>query len=159
MKNVTNTYDRHINSVLETLKPSTRKPPTPSDRLPRLHQSTKKSNGCLNSGFVNSSQQIDQQLDKLRLYRSFIMIIGSYLERSSKENLLNKMEIKELIKDVEICLGLREGKLNISQFGKMLIKFDTIAPFKYLELTSDLKELDAILQAYGDKLASEHQHV
>ena len=60
---------------------------------------------------------------------------------------------------MEICLGLREGKLTASQFGMVLTMLDTIAPFKDGELTGDLEALDAMLQVYGDKLAGEHQHV
>ena len=115
--------------------------------------------GCLNIDLLYPSKDIEQELGGLRLYRSFISMIGSFLERSPKKDILSRTEIRELIKHVEICLGLRDGKLNASQLGKVFIGLDTIAPFKDGELTSDLEALDAILQAYGDKLASETKNL
>ena len=93
------------------------------------------------------------------LYRSFIIMIGNFLERSPKKDVLSRTELRELIQHMEICLGLRGGKLNASQFGKVLIRLDTIAPFRDGELTSDLEALDAMVNAYGNKLASEHPDV
>ena len=86
-------------------------------------------------------------------------MIGSFLERSPKKDVLSRTELRELIQHMEICLGLRGGKLNASQFGKVLIRLDTIAPFRDGELTSDLEALDAMVKAYGNKLASEHPDV
>lgn len=109
--------------------------------------------------FVQSNKAIDQELRKLHLYRSFITMIGSFLERSPKANEINRSTLRDSIKHMEICLGLREGKLTASQFGMVLTMLDTVAPFKDGELTGDLEALDAMLQVYGDKLAGEHQHV
>ena len=55
---------------------------------------------------------------------------------------------------MEIWLGLRKGKLNASHYGKVLVYLDTIATLKDGELTNDLDELDVIVHAYGDRLAS-----
>jgi hypothetical protein len=55
---------------------------------------------------------------------------------------------------MEICLGLRAGKLNPSQYGRVLVWLDTLAQFKDGDLTGDLEALDAIVHAYGNKLAS-----
>ena len=159
MKNLHSSYDRHITLVLNTLQRSTHKPNIPSDRKPKLHQTPRQSNGCLNIGLLKSNKDIDQKLGELRLYRSFISMIGSFLDRSPKKEVLRRADIREFIQHVEICLGLREGKLNTSQLGKVFIRLDTIAPFRDGELTSDLEALDAILQAYGDKLAGEARHI
>ena len=148
--------ERHIALVSEALKPSTRRPKTPEGRQPKLHQKPKKSNGGLNTELLNPGHHSEQQLHKLRLYRSLIVMVGSYLERAPKKDQLRRLEIRELIKNTEICLGLREGKLDASQWGDLQIKLDTIAPLKDGELTGDLEALDAIVQAYGDELANPH---
>jgi hypothetical protein len=159
MKNLTPNADRHITLVLETLKPSTRKPKKPSDRQPRLHQTPRKSNGCVDALFVKPNEAADQELSKLHLSRSFITMIGSYLERSPKANETNRSTLRDVIKHTEICLGLRDGKLTASQFGMVLTMLDTIAEFKDGDLTGDWEALEAIVQDYGAELAGEKNRV
>ena len=50
---------------------------------------------------------------------------------------------------------LKSGKLSLNDYGNLMIKLDAIEPFKDGELTSDLNSLDQIINAYGNKLATE----
>lgn len=107
--------------------------------------------------FLKPSKDTDQDSGKLFLYRSLIIMIGSFLERSPKANEINRSTLRDLIKHTEIALGLREGKLSVSQYGHLLTMLDTIAPFRDGELTGDLEVLDALLQDYGDKLSEKNR--
>ncbi len=113
----------------------------------------------MDAGLLDRHKGTDQDFSKLRLYRSLIIMIGSFLDRSPKKELLKRPEIREFITHMEICLGLRAGKLTASQLGNLLIKLDTIAPYKDGELTKDLEALDAVVQAYGDELAGEQDQI
>lgn len=157
MKNISTPSERHITLAIDTLKPSTRIPKVPADRQPKLHQSPRKSNNCVDTFNLQRDVDSDQDLEKLRLYKSFIIMIGSFLERAPNAHEVNRSAMREAIKNTEICLGLRDGKLNAAQFGKLLILLDTIAPFRDGELTQDLEALEAIVQGYGNNLASARQ--
>lgn len=159
MNNLSNSSERHIALVSEALTPSTRPPRKPADRLTTLHTTAKKWNGFSDTRRLDPYKRTDPDFNKLSLYRSLIIMIGSFLERSPKKDLLKRPDIREFISHMEICLGLRSGKLTTSQLGNLLIKLDTIAPYKDGELTEDLEALDAAVQAYGDKLAGEQDQV
>ena len=157
MKNLSTPSERHITLAIDTLKPSTRIPKIPTDRQPKLHQSPKKSNGCVDTFNLHRDPDSDQDLERLRLYKSLIIMIGSFLERAPNTHEVNRSAMREAIKYAEICLGLRDEKLNAVQFGKLLILLDTIAPFRDGELSHDLEVLDAMIQDYGNNLASTRQ--
>lgn len=154
MKNLSTTSERHIALAVDTLTPSTRKPQIPSDRQPKLYQSPRKSNDYLVNEFLNAKNYPDEDFKKLQLYKSLIIMIGSFLERSREASETSPPTLRKFINHMEICLGLRAGKLNPSQYGEVLVWLDTIAQSKDGDLTGDLEALDAIVHAYGNKLAS-----
>lgn len=154
MKNLSTTSERHIALAVDTLTPSTRKPQIPSDRQPKLYQSPRKSNDYLVNEFLNAKNYPGEDFKKLQLYKSLIIMIGSFLERSREASETSPPTLRKFINHMEICLGLRAGKLNPSQYGEVLVWLDTIAQSKDGDLTGDLEALDAIVHAYGNKLAS-----
>jgi hypothetical protein len=153
----TNSFESRLALVKNTLTvPSTRKPPTPSDRQPQMHQrSPKKSNQCFDLDFENKKHATDQELKALRLWKSMIMMVGSFIERAPPSQQWTRTELREFITQVEICLELKSGKLSLNDYGNLMIKLDAIEPFKDGELTSDLNSLEQIINAYGNKLATE----
>ncbi len=84
-----------------------------------------------------------------------IMMVGTFIERSPRAQQWTRPELKEFITQVEICLELKPGKLSINQYANLMTKLDAIEPFKDGELATDLKALDQIINAYGNKLATE----
>jgi|GEM_PF-6492767 len=154
MKNLSTTSERHIALAVDTLTPSTRKPQIPSDRQPKLYQSPRKSNDYLVNEFLNAKNYPGEDFKKLQLYKSLIIMIGSFLEHSPEASETSPPTLRKFINHMEICLGLRAGKLNPSQYGRVLVWLDTLAQFKDGDLTGDLEALDAIVHAYGNKLAS-----
>jgi len=155
----TNSFESRLALVKHTLNvPSTAKPPTPSDSQPQMHQrSPKKSNQCFNWGFENKKHDTNQELTALRLWKSMIMLVGCFIERSPQSQQWSRPELREFITQVEICLELKPGKLSLNEYANLMIKLDVIAPFKDGELTTDLKSLDQVINAYGDKLAADKQ--
>ncbi len=83
------------------------------------------------------------------------MMVGSFTERAPESQRWARSELQEFLTQIEICLDLKTGKLDLQQYGNLLLKLDAIAPFKDGELAEDLKSLDAIVSAYGDKLAAQ----
>jgi hypothetical protein len=123
-----------------------------------MHQrSPKKSNQCFNFGFENKTHTTKQELTALRLWKSMIMLVGCFIERSPQSQQWSRPELREFITQVEICLELKPGKLSLNEYANLMIKLDVIAPFKDGELTTDLNSLDQVINAYGDKLAAEKQ--
>ncbi len=84
-----------------------------------------------------------------------IMMLGSFIERAPQAQQWTRPELREFITQVEICLELKPGKLSVNQYASLMTKLDDIAPFKDGELTTDLNSLDQIINAYGNKLATE----
>ena len=123
-----------------------------------MHQkSPKKSSQCFDFGFENKKHGSDQELQALRLWKSMIMMVGSFIERAPPSQQWTRQELREFITQVEICLELKPGKLNLNDYSNLMIKLDAIVPFKDGELTTDLSSLDQIINAYGNKLAAEKQ--
>jgi len=153
----TNSFESRLALVKNALSvPKTTKPPTPSDRRPQMHQkSPKKSSQCFDFGFENKKHGSDQELQALRLWKSMIMMVGSFIERAPPSQQWTRPELREFITQVEICLELKSGKLSLNDYGNLMIKLDAIEPFKDGELTSDLNSLEQIINAYGNKLATE----
>lgn len=153
----TNSFESRLALVKNVLSvPSTTKPPTPSDRRPQMHKkSPKKPSQCFDFGFENKKHGSDQELQALRLWKSMIMMVGCFIERAPPSQQWTRPELREFIAQVEICLELKPGKLSLNDYGNLMIKLDAIEPFKDGELTSDLNSLDQIINAYGNKLATE----
>ena len=123
-----------------------------------MHQrSPKKSNQCFDLGFENKKHGTDQELQSLKLWKSMIMMVGSFIERAPPSKQWSRQDLREFITQVEICLELKPGKLSPNEYGNLIIKLDAIAHFKDGELTTDLNSLDQIINAYGGKLAAERQ--
>jgi len=155
----TNSFESRLALVKHTLNvPSTEKPPTPSDRQPQMQQrSPKKSSQCFDFGFENKKHATDQELQALRLWKSMIMLVGCFIERSPQSQQWSRPELREFITQVEICLELKPGKLSRNEYADLMIKLDQIVPFKDGELTAELNRLDEAISAYGAKLAAEKQ--
>ena len=153
----TNSFESRLALVKNALSvPSTTKTPTPSDVRPQMHQkSPKKSSQCFDFGFENKKHSSDQELQALRLWKSMIMMVGSFIERAPPSKQWTRTELREFITQVEICLELKPGKLSLNDYGNLMFKLDAIEPFKDGEMTSDLNSLDQIINAYGNKLATE----
>ena len=121
-----------------------------------MHQkSPKKSNQCFDLGFENKKYGTDQELEAINLWKSMIMMLGSFIERSPQSQQWSRSELREFITQAEICLELKPGQLDIKAWGNLMLKLDDIAPFRDGELAQDLKALDEIVVAYGNKLAAE----
>ncbi len=88
-----------------------------------------------------------------------IMMLGSFIERSPESKQWTRPELREFITQVEICLELKTGKLDIKAWGNLMLKLDAISTFKDGELAADLKSLEERVAAYGDKLAAEGQQI
>ncbi len=157
----TTSFESRLALVQDALDmPSTRKPPVPSDRRPQIHQkSPKKSNVCLDFSFKAKKNGTDKELAALRLWKSMIMMVGCFVERSPESEKLPRSELREFITHVEICLELKPGKLSRDEYLNLLLKLDVIATFKDGELDADLNSLDQIIAAYGDKLASQSEKI
>lgn len=155
----TNSFESRLALVKNALAvPSIQKSPTPSDRQPQMHQrSPKKTSQCFDWGFENKKHDTNQELTALRLWKSMIMLVGCFIERSPQSQQWSRPELREFITQVEICLELKPGKLSLNEYANLMIKLDVIAPFKDGELTTDLNSLDQVINAYGDKLAAEKQ--
>lgn len=152
----TTSFESRLASVENALKESTRKPPTPSDRAPKIHQNSRqKSNHCIDLGFTEKNKLTDKEASALHLWKSMIMMLGSFIERSPQSQQWKRSELREFINQVEICLELKPGKLTVKQYGNLMTKLDDIARFKDGDLTPDLESLDRIVAAYGHKLAAE----
>ncbi len=125
-----------------------------------MHQkSPKKSDQCFDLGFENKKQGTDKELQSHRLWKSMIMMLGSFIERSPESKQWTRPELREFITQVEICLELKTGKLDIKAWGNLMLKLDAISTFKDGELAADLKSLEERVAAYGDKLAAEGQQI
>ena len=119
-----------------------------------MHQkSPKKSNQCFDLGFENKKHGSEQELQTLRLWKSMIMMVGSFIERSPQSQQWTRPELRDFITQVEICLELKPGKLSQTEYANLMLKLDAIAPFMDGELADNLKSLDERVAAYGDKLA------
>ncbi len=119
-----------------------------------MHQkSPKKSNQCFDLNFENKKHGSDQELQTLGLWKSMIMMVGSFIERSPKSQQWTRPELRDFITQVEICLELKPGKLSHTEYANLMLKLDAIAPFMDGELADNLKSLDERVAAYGDKLA------
>ena len=149
-------FESRLASVKNALNvPTTKKPPVPSDRQPQIHQkSPKKSNQCFDLGFDQKKHASDKELTAIKLWKSMIMMVGSFIERSPQSQQWSRQELREFITQVEICLELKSGKLNFNEYANLVTKLDAIAPFKDGELADDLDSLDQKVAAYGDKLAA-----
>ena len=79
-------------------------------------------------------------------------MLGSYLEHSPKASALSRTQLRDFIGNMEICLKIREGRLNLDQYGKLLIMLDEIADFIPGELRPHLKMIDDILMDYESQL-------
>ena len=139
--------------------PTTKKPPVPSERLPKIQQkSAKESNQFFDVEFDHKKNANEQERNAFKLWKSMIMMVGSFIEQSPQSpqsQQWSRTELREFISQVEICLELKPGKLDIDQYGNLMIKLDDIARFAHGELADDLKSLDQIVAAYGNKLAAE----
>jgi len=125
-----------------------------------MHQkSPKKSDQCFDFGFKPKKNGTDKELAALRLWKSMIMMVGSFIERSPESKQWTRQELREFITQVEICLELKPGKLSLDKYLNLLLKLDVIATFKDGELDADLNSLDQIIAAYGDKLASQSEKI
>jgi hypothetical protein len=148
----TNSFESRLALVKNALTKSTRQPPVPKDRTPRVHQKSKTTDRLAAFGLDSASRITNQQADRLLLWKSMINMIGSFLERSPDAKNWKRSELREFITHMEICLELKPGKLSIGEYGAFLIKLDEIIPFKDGEFSDDLKKIDQIIGAYGDKL-------
>jgi len=157
----TTSFESRLALVQDALDvPSTRKPPVPSDRQPKIFQkSPKKSNQCLDFGFTTKNNSTDKELAALRLWKSMIMMLGCFIERSPESKKLSRSELREFITQVEICLELKPGKLSRDEYANLMFKLDVIAPFKDGELEADLNSLDQIVAAYGEKLGAQSEKI
>lgn len=125
-----------------------------------MHQkSPKKSDQCFDLGFENKKHGTDKELQSHRLWKSMIMMLGSFIERSPESKQWTRPELREFITQVEICLELKTGKLDIKAWGNLMLKLDAISTFKDGELAADMKSLEERVAAYGDKLAAEGQQI
>jgi hypothetical protein len=120
-------------------------------------RSPKKSSQCFDFGFENKKYGSDQELQALRLWKSMIMLVGCFIERSPQSQQWSRPELRGFITQVEICLELKPGKLSRNEYADLMIKLDQIVPFKDGELTAELNSLDQAISAYGAKLAAEKQ--
>lgn len=158
--NKTNSFENRLAIVKNALKkPSSKVPSTPKDRAPKLYQSPKKTNQCLDLGFTSKAHANEQQLAAFQLWKSAINMIGSFIERSPESKLWKSSELREFITQIEVCLEIKPGKLTLQQYGNLMVKLDTIAAFKDGEFTQDLEAIDKIVQAYGNKLAQHDNNV
>ncbi len=151
-----NSFENRLAAVKNALEPSTRKPPVPKDRAPKIQpKSPKKSNQCADFGFDDKENYTKEKLAAHRLWKSMIMMVGSFIERAPQSDQWTRSELRDFLTQVEICLELKPGKLSASQYANLVLKLDTIAPFKDGELESDLRSLDQMVTAYGEKLATQ----
>jgi hypothetical protein len=110
-------------------------------------------------GFQTKANASDKQLSRLNLWKSMIMMLGSFLERSPDTKSWKSADLRKFMSQMEICLELKPGKLDMQEYGNLLLRLDAIAPFKDGELTKDLEAIDQIIQAYGDNLAHDKKAV
>lgn len=158
--NKINTFENSLAIVKNALgTPATRKPSIPKDREPKLYQASKKNNLLSELGFQPKAKASDKQLSRLNLWKSMIMMLGSFLERSPNTESWKSADLRKFMTQMEICLELKPGKLDMQEYGNLLLRLDAIAPFKDGELTKDLEAIDQIIQAYGDKLAHDKMAV
>jgi hypothetical protein len=149
-------FESRLASVKNALEAPTRKPPVPKDRLPKIHPKIpKKLNQFTDFGLEYKKDYGKKELAALQLWKSTIMMVGSFIERAPESQRWARSELQEFLTQIEICLELKTGKLDLQQYGNLLLKLDAIAPFKDGELAEDLKSLDEIVSAYGDKLAAQ----
>lgn len=150
----TPTFESRLTIVQNALQPSTRKPPTPSDRAPRLYNKATPSNQCINLGFTEKTGANDHDLAAHRLWKSMIVLLGNYLEKLPDEKKIPRAELRTFLTQAEICLGVRDGQLNNSEYGNLLIKFDDIAPYvSGVHHNEDVKAIEQAILAYGAKLS------
>ena len=150
----TNTFESRLGIVQNALKTSTRKPTVPSDRTPRLYHKATPSNQCINLGFNQKTGVSDHDLAAHRLWKSMIVLLGNFLEKLPDEKKFPRAELRKFLTQAEICLGVREGKLNNSEYGNVLIKFDDIAPYvSGVQHDEDVKAIEQLILAYGNKLS------
>ena len=153
---ISKSFESRLDSVKNALEAPTRKPPVPKDRLPKIHpKPPKKSNQFTDLGFEYKKEYSKQELAALQLWKSMIMMVGSFIERAPESQRWTRSELQEFLTQIEVCLELKTGKLDVNEYANLLLKLDAIAPFKDGELAEDLKSLDAIVSAYGDKIASQ----
>ncbi len=128
--------------------PSTRKPPVPKDRAPQMVQTPKKPT-C---GFLvppgGQPELTDAQQQAARLRESLVRMIASFLKHSPKASQVDPSDLRKFMRNMEICLGIRPGRLNLAQWGKLLIQLDEIAPFKDGDLCGDLEIIDQFIANY-----------
>ncbi len=156
--NKINTFENSLAIVKNALgKTDTQRRSNPKHRAPKLYQTPKKNNSCIGLGLQEKTQAIDQELSKLKLWKSMIMMLGSFFERSPDTKDWNRADLRTFMTQMEICLELKSGKLNIQEYANLCIRLDAIVAFKDGELTQDLEAIDQIVQAYGDKMANENK--
>lgn len=83
------------------------------------------------------------------------MMLGSFIEISPESKQWTRPELGEFITQVEVCLELKPGKLDIKAWSNLMLKLDDIAPFKDGELNKDLEALDQVVREYGNKLGAQ----
>lgn len=156
--NKISTFENSLAVVTNALgTSSTRKPPMPKDRVPKLYQTTPKNKLFSELGFKDNAKATDKQLTSFRLWKSAIMMLASFIERSPDAKKWKRSELRNFMTQIEICLELKPGKLNFKEYGNLLIRLDTISPFRDGELTKDLETIDQIIQDYANKLANDQK--
>ena len=158
--NKINTFESSLAIVKNALgKPTTQRPPIPKDRAPRVYQTPQKNNSCIGPKFQEKTRAIDKELSTLNLWKSMIMMLANFIERSPGSKEWKRSELKNFISQMEICLEIKPGKLSLQEYSNLVIKLDAIVPFKDGELTKDLETIDQMVQAYGDKLAQQNNKI
>lgn len=158
--NKINTFESILAVVKNALgTPATRKPSIPKDREPRLYQTSRKNNPFSYDGVQKKSKADDNELYRLKLCKSMIMMLGSFLERAPESKAWKRSELRNFISHIGICLEIKPGKLNLQQYANVVIRLDEIALFKDGELTGDLEAIEEIVRNYGEKLAQQHEKI
>ncbi len=146
-------FDVQIARAQKALEaPSTRKPSPPKDRTPQMRQSPAKTHSCFGTGAARARPATAEQRAAQDLHTSVLAMMGSYLENASKASSLTRAQLRNFIGNMEICLKLRDGKLNLDQYSKLVIMLDEIAHFIPGELRPNLKTIDGILRDYESQL-------
>lgn len=154
----TTTFESRLTIVQNALEPSTRKPAIPKDRAPRLYNKEKSSDQCFTLGFQGDSKVIKQDLAAHRLWKSMIHLLGNFLEKSPDASKMPRIELRKFISQMEICLGVREGKLNAAEYGNVLIRLDALSPYVDGEQhNEDIRNMEKIILMYGAKLEGADQ--
>ncbi len=154
----TTTFESRLAIVQAAVQPATAKPPTSKDRAPRLHNKETSSNQCFTLGFKGDTKALKQDLAAHRLWKSMIHLLGNFLEKSPDANKFPRLELRKFIDQMEICLGVREGKLNAAEYGNVLIKLDALYPYvDGVQHDEDVRTIEKIILMYGAKLEGKDQ--